>query len=82
MDINDDNNDDTPGIFTQRLNKVLNYLSSKQDISDIKPVIDKILFLAITIAKVSDEIHNLDIISSSKQVFLFEKLIFMLTIFI
>ncbi|XP_050545405.1 uncharacterized protein LOC126907830 isoform X2 [Daktulosphaira vitifoliae] len=68
IDISDNDNDETPGIFTKRINTVLNYLSKKQDINVIKPIINKILFQAITIAKVSEEMHNLDIISSSKQV--------------
>ncbi|XP_050421117.1 uncharacterized protein LOC126833686 isoform X2 [Adelges cooleyi] len=60
--------DEIPGIFIQRINTVLNELSDKRNIETVKPQIEKILFQAITIAKVSDKSHNLDIISSSKQV--------------
>lgn len=63
------NLDDHPGIFIDRMNIVLNGLNNRDNLELIKPNVDKILFQAITIAKVSDEIDNLEITSSSKQVY-------------
>lgn len=60
--------DEHPGIFIDRMNIILNGLNNRDTLEFIKPNIDKILFQAITIAKVSDEIDNLEITSSCKQV--------------
>ncbi|XP_025409081.1 serendipity locus protein alpha isoform X2 [Sipha flava] len=60
--------DEHPGIFIDRMNIVLNGLNNRNSLSLIKPNIDKILFQAITIAKVSDEMDNLEITSSCKHV--------------
>jgi len=60
--------DEHPGIFIDRMNIVLNRLNNRESFELIKPNIDKIIFQAIIIAKVSDKIDNLEITSSSKQV--------------
>jgi len=60
--------DEHPGIFIDRMNIVLNGLNNRESFELIKPNIDKIIFQAIIIAKVSDKIDNLEITSSSKQV--------------
>jgi len=60
--------DEHPGIFIDRMNTVLNGLNNRDNFELIKPNIDKIVFQAIIIAKVSDKIDNLEITSSSKQV--------------
>lgn len=60
--------DEYPGIFIDQMNIVLNKLNNKENVQLVKPHIDKILFQAITIAKVSDKSDNLEITSSSKQV--------------
>lgn len=50
------------------MNTVLNGLSNKENFELIKPNIDKIIFQAITIAKISDKVDNLELTSSSKSV--------------
>lgn len=60
--------DEYPGKFIDQMNNVLNALSNRDNFEFIKPNIDKILFQAITIAKVADTIDNLEITSSSKHV--------------
>lgn len=60
--------DEHPGIFIDRMNIVLNGLNNRDNLELIKLNIDKILFQAIIIAKVSDKIDNLEITTSSKQV--------------
>lgn len=60
--------DEHPGIFIDRMNIVLNGLNNKENIKHNKLNIDNILFQAIIIAKVSDEIDNLEITSSTKHV--------------
>jgi len=50
------------------MNIVLNGLNNKDNFELIEPNIEKILFQAITIAKVSNTIDNLEITSSSKHV--------------
>lgn len=60
--------DEHPGIFIDRMNIVLNGLNNRDTLELIKPNIDKILFQAVTIAKVSDETDNLEITSSCKHV--------------
>ncbi|XP_025201384.1 serendipity locus protein alpha [Melanaphis sacchari] len=60
--------DEHPGKFIDQMNFVLNLLNNKDNFELIKPNIDKILFQAITIAKVADKIDNLEITSSSKHV--------------
>lgn len=60
--------DEHPGKFIDQMNIVLNALSNKDHFELIKPNINKILFQAITIAKVADIIDNLEITSSSKHV--------------
>lgn len=62
------NLDEYPGIFIDQMNIVLNGLSNRENFELIKPNIDKIIFQAITIAKVSDKVDNLELISSSKSV--------------
>lgn len=62
------NLDEHPGIFIDQMNIVLNGLSNKKNFELIKPNIDKIIFQAITIAKVSDKVDNLELTSSSKLV--------------
>ena len=60
--------DEHPGKFIDQMNIVLNALSNRDHFELIKPNINKILFQAITIAKVADTIDNLEITSSSKHV--------------
>ncbi|XP_029344543.1 serendipity locus protein alpha isoform X2 [Acyrthosiphon pisum] len=60
--------DEHPGKFIDQMNIVLNALSKRDHFELIKPNINKILFQAITIAKVADTIDNLEITSSSKHV--------------
>lgn len=62
------NLDEQPGIFIDQMNIVLNGLSNKENFELIKPNIDKIIFQAITIAKISDKVDNLELTSSSKSV--------------
>lgn len=52
------------------MNIILNGLNNREDFELIKPNIEKILFQAITIAKVSDEVDNLEITSTSKFVYI------------
>lgn len=73
--------DEHPGIFIDRLNIVLNGLNKNENIDLNKPNIDKILFQAIIVAKVSDEIDNLEIISSSKHVYIYNITFFIVPIF-
>ncbi|XP_027850187.2 serendipity locus protein alpha [Aphis gossypii] len=60
--------DEHPGKFIDQMNIVLNSLNNRDNFELIKPNVNKILFQAITIAKVADEIDNLEITSSSKHV--------------
>ncbi|XP_060834960.1 serendipity locus protein alpha [Rhopalosiphum padi] len=60
--------DEHPGKFIDQMNMVLNSLNNRDNFELIKPIINKILFQAITIAKVADKIDNLEITSSSKHV--------------
>jgi len=60
--------DEHPGKFIDQMNIVLNALNNRDNFEFIKPNINKILFQAITIAKVADKIDNLEITSSTKQV--------------
>ncbi|XP_060870929.1 serendipity locus protein alpha [Metopolophium dirhodum] len=60
--------DEHPGKFIDQMNIVLNALSNRDHFELIKSNINKILFQAITIAKVADTIDNLEITSSSKHV--------------
>lgn len=60
--------DEHPGKFIDQMNIVLNSLNNRDNFELIKPNINKILFQAITIAKVADKIDNLEITSSSKHV--------------
>lgn len=60
--------DESPGIFIDKMNVVLNGLNNREHFDEIKPNIDKILFQAITIAKVSEKTDCLEITSSSKHV--------------
>lgn len=60
--------DELPGIFIDRMNIVLNGLDNKENNEFIKLNIDKILFQAITISKISDKSNCLEITSSCKQV--------------
>lgn len=60
--------DEHPGIFIDQMDIVLNGLNNRDNLELIKPNIDKILFQAVTIALVSDEIDKLEITSSSKHV--------------
>lgn len=62
------NLDEHPGIFIDQINIVLNGLNNRENFELMKPHIDKIVFQAITIAKISDNIDNLEITSSSKHV--------------
>ncbi|VVC40663.1 Serendipity locus alpha [Cinara cedri] len=66
FDLNDV--DEHPGIFIDRMNIVLSALNNKENIESNKLNIEKILFQAIIIAKVSDKIDNLEITSLSKHV--------------
>lgn len=66
------NGDESPGIFIDKMNIVLNGLNNREHFDQIKPNIDQILFQAITIAKVSEETDNLEITSSSKHVKTYE----------
>lgn len=60
--------DGQPGIFIDQMNTVLNNLNDRLELKLIKPKIDKILFQAITLAKISDETNNLELTLSSKHV--------------
>lgn len=60
--------DEDPGIFIDRMDVVLSGLNNRDNFELIKSNIDKIVFQAITIAKVSDKIDSLEISSSSKHV--------------
>lgn len=60
--------DESPGMFIDKMNIVLNGLNNKENFDEIKPNIDSILFQAITIAKVSNKTDCLEITSSSKHV--------------
>lgn len=73
--------DDHPGIFIDRMNIVLNGLNNRNNFELIKSNIDKILFQAIIIAKISDNIDSQEITSSSKYVtiILFIRLLYILT---
>lgn len=57
-----------PGIFIDQMNFVLYGLNKKENFEFIKPNIDKIVIQALTIAKVSEKIDNLEITSASKYV--------------
>lgn len=60
--------DEQPGKFIDQMNIVLNALSNRDNFELVKSNINKILFQAITIAKVADIVDNLEITSSSKHV--------------
>lgn len=72
--------DEHPGIFIDRMNIVLNGLNNRNNFELIKSNIDKILFQAIIIAKISDNIDSQEITSSSKYVtiILFIRLLYIL----
>jgi len=63
--------DERPGHFIDQMNIVLNALNNRDNFELIKPNINKILFQAVTIAKVVDTVDNLEITSSSKHVKVF-----------